>query len=338
MLALLSTATLAQERLVMPYACSAYGGRVTLSPSREEAYRIYGQREERPYTVCSPINPNACRTWLLHRFELDCGGTRVDWLSVVEAASEQTTGRAWVEDGRLRMRMNQYWGGGGAGIGPDDDPYPRWRRKGPYGDDFADRGMRRRGAVVEMPPGFAPAFGLPVRFVPADLPGTAFDPRPGAEAPSKGGVPKSAGIEREMPGPLVRDLPPREALAKEPAAKAPAAKEPITKDPTAKTPQVAGSVTTSPSNVPKSEPAVRPAAKSAEPSAEVIAPAQIKPKAPEPPREIAAVDPATSTGAVTVVPKIINRPAGAEPSAVGRSRSSQACDADHGEGAGAGPA
>ena len=69
----------------MPYACSADGGRVTLSPSREEAYRIYGQREERPYTVCSPINPNACRTWLLHRFELDCGGTRVDWLSVVRS-------------------------------------------------------------------------------------------------------------------------------------------------------------------------------------------------------------------------------------------------------------
>src|SRR6478735_834340 len=107
-LALLSSAALAQERLVMPYACSAFGGRVQLSPSREEAYRIYGQREERPYTVCSPINPNACRTWLLHRFELDCGGTRVDWLSVVEAASDQTTGRAWVEGGRLRMRMNQY--------------------------------------------------------------------------------------------------------------------------------------------------------------------------------------------------------------------------------------
>ena len=304
----------------MPYACSAFGGRVQLSPSREESYRIYGQREERPYTVCSPINPNACRTWLLHRFELDCGGTRVDWLSVVEAASDQTTGRAWVEGGRLRMRMNQYWGGGGGGIGPDDDPYPRWRRQGPYGDNFPDRGMRRRGAVVEMPPGFAPAFGLPIRFVPSDLPGTPFDPRAGAEAPSKGGVPKSAGIDRDMPGPLVRDLPPREPLAKEPVAKAPAAKEPIAKDPTAKTPQVAGSVTTAPSNVPKSEPAVRPAAKSTEPSSETAV--QIKPKAPEkapePAREVAAADPATTTGTVTVVPKIINRPAGAEPSTVGQ--------------------
>src|SRR4030095_6475341 len=108
-LALLASAALPQERRVMPYACSAYGGRVTLSPSREEAYRIYGQREERPYTVCSPITPNVCRTWLLHRFDVDCGGQRVNWMSIVEAASEQTTGRAWVEDGRLRMRMNQVW-------------------------------------------------------------------------------------------------------------------------------------------------------------------------------------------------------------------------------------
>jgi DnaJ-domain-containing protein 1 len=158
-----------------------------------------------------------------------------------------------------------------------------------------------------MPPGFAPAFGLPIRFVPSDLPGTPFDPRAGAEGPSKGGVPKSAGIDRDMPGPLVRDLPPREPVAKAPAA---------TKEPTAKTPQVAGSVTTAPSNTPKSEPAVRPAAKSTEPSAE--APVQAKPKvpekAPEPAREVAAADPATSTGAITVVPKIINRPAGAEPS------------------------
>ena len=128
----------------MPYTCSAYGGRVELTPSRDESYRIYGQREERPYTVCSPINPNACRTWLLHRFDLDCGGERVDWLSVVEAASEQTTGRAWVENGRLRMRMNQYWSRDG---GQDDDPCPRWRRHGPYGDDCAGRGgSRRRGS------------------------------------------------------------------------------------------------------------------------------------------------------------------------------------------------
>ena len=195
----------------MPYACSASGGAFTLSPSREEAYRIYGQREERPYTVCSPVNPNACRTWLLHRFEMDCGGTRVDWLSVVEAASEQTTGRAWVEDGRMHMRMNQYWAGRGAG---PDDPYPRWRRKGPYGDDFADRGMRRRGAVV----GDAARLRPRVRIAGAlRAHGPAGNAGRSARRCGRAGQRRSVQVRTHRTrdaGPLAKDLLPREPLAK----------------------------------------------------------------------------------------------------------------------------
>jgi hypothetical protein len=303
-LALVSTAALAQERLIMPYACSANAGRVDLTPSREESYRIYGQREERPYTVCSPINPNACRTWLLHRFDLDCGGERVDWLSVVEAASEQTTGRAWIENGRLRMRMNQYWSRDG---GQDDDPCPRWRRHGPYGDDCAGRGgSRRRGSVVEMPPGFAPAFGLPIRFVGSDLPPMPADPRGGPEASAKGAHSWSARVEPP------RDMPARDMPGREPFAKDPFAKDPIAKDPSAKTPQVTGATTTTPgtpSGTPK--PAARPATPTDVP-ADPSRPEQAKPKPPEPAREVAAAEPATSSGSAgtgSIVPRIINRPA-----------------------------
>ena len=292
-LAVVSTAALAQERLIMPYACSANAGRVDLTPSREESYRIYGQREERPYTVCSPINPNACRTWLLHRFDLDCGGTRVDWLSVVEAASEQTTGRAWVENGRLRMRMNQFWS---RDVGPEDDPCPRWRRHGPYGDDCAGRGgSRRRGSVVEMPPGFAPAFGLPVRFVGSDLPPMPADPRVGAEASTKSGPAWSARVEPPRDAPT-RDMPVR---------------EPIAKDVPAKGPQIAGSTTTGPGTPSATvKPAARPVAP-ADTAAETSTPEQTKPKPPEPPRQVAAAEPTTSsgnTGTGSIVPKIINRP------------------------------
>jgi hypothetical protein len=303
-LALVSTAALAQERLIMPYACSAYGGRVTLTPSREESYRIYGQREERPYTVCSPINPNACRTWLLHRFDLDCAGTRVDWMSVVEAASEQANGRAWIENGRLRMRMNPFWN---RDAGQDDDPCPRWRRRGPYGDDCADRGFQRRGPVVEMPAGFAPAFGLPVRFAGSDLPPMPADPRAGAEAPGRSGPAWSARVEPP------RDVPARDRPGREPFAK----------DPPAKTPQVAGSTTTAPgtpSTTPK--PAVRPAAQT-ETAVDTAAPEQTKPKLPEPPRQVAAAEPVTSSGNTgagsigtgSITPKIINRPATEQTSA-----------------------
>ncbi len=285
----------------MPYTCSAYDGRVTLTPSREESYRIYGQREERPYTVCSPINPSACRTWVLHRFDLDCGGKRVDWVSVVEAASEQSTGRAWVENGRLRMRMNQYWS---RDVGPDDDPCPRWRRRGPYGDDCADRGLRR-GPVVEMPAGFAPAFGLQVRFAAMDLPPLPADPRAGVEGPGMSGPAKSARIEtpRDMPA---RDMP---------------TKEPLIKELPAKTPQVAGSTTTA-TGTPTSTP--KPVARPVTP-AETTAPVQIKPKLPEPPREMAAAEPITSSGNTgtgsigtgTITPRIINRPAEQTPAGQG---------------------
>jgi hypothetical protein len=318
-LAVVSTAALAQERLIMPYACSVYAGRIELSPSRDESYRIYGQREERPYTVCSPINPNVCRTWLLHRFDLDCSGQRVGWMSVVEAASEQTTRRAWVEDGRLHMRMNQFWS---RDVGADDDPCPRWRRHGPYGDDCGGRGFRRRGPVVEMPPGFAPAFGLPIRFVGSDLPPMPGDSRLGPEASTKGGPAWSARVEpprdvpsRDMAG---RDPIPREPLAREPFPKDPIGrdpfpKDPFAKDPAAKTPQVAGSATTTPgtpSGTPK--PTVRPATPAETSTADAPKPEPAKPKAPEPPREAAATDPATSSGSAgtgSIVPKIINRPA-----------------------------
>jgi len=329
----------------MPYTCSAHAGRVELAPSREESYRIYGQREERPYTVCSPINPNACRTWLLHRFDLDCGGTRVGWISVVEAASEQSTRRAWVEDGRLRMRMNQYWS---RDLGPDDDPCPRWRRRGPYGQDCADGGFQRRGPVVEMPAGFAPAFGLPIRFVGSDVPPMPADPRFSAEAPSRSGPAWTARVEppRDMPARDMpyrdmasrdmasrdmgsrdmtardmtsrdmtsrdmtsRDMTSRDMAARDMPVREPVGKEPLAKDPPAKVPQVAGSSsTTSASGTAKAP--VRPVAP-AETAVESSALEQAKPKPPEPAREAAPADPTKTSGVGTgsIVPKIINRPA-----------------------------
>ncbi len=150
----------------MPYVCSAGSGRVTLTPSRDEAYRIYGAREQRQFTTCSPFNPNLCRTWLLHRFDLDCGGVRVPWLAVIAAASEQMTGRAWVENGHLRLRMGPFWGMG-PGDGPPGPP-ERWR--GRFQGEYTDRRAHRSRAVVEMPAGFAPALGIPARFTPAPAP------------------------------------------------------------------------------------------------------------------------------------------------------------------------
>jgi hypothetical protein len=150
-----------------------------------------------------------------------------------------------------------------------------------------------------MPPGFAPAFGLPIRFVGTDLPTTPSDPRVGPEASSKSGPAWSARVEppRDVPA---RDMPGREPIGKEPFAK----------EPFAKTPQVAGSTTTTPgtpSGTPK--PTARPATP-AETAVDTPKPEQVRSKPPESPRDVAAADPATSSvGTGSIVPRIINRPA-----------------------------
>jgi hypothetical protein len=175
-----ATATGAQEQLIMPYHCSMGGGRIVLTPAREQSYRIYANHERRRFTACSPIYPKLCRSWLLHRFDLDCAGARVSWLSVVGAASEQRNGRAWVENGRLRVRMGPWWA---IGPGPERSrvarrslaPCAAARWRGPMidcTDAGLDRGPIRAPVVVDMPPGFAPALGLAGVFVGQDTPHT----------------------------------------------------------------------------------------------------------------------------------------------------------------------
>ena len=185
----------AQELLVMPYSCAVVGGRPMLSPAPEQSHSIIGQREQRSYTACSPVNPDMCRTWTVHRFDLDCGGARVPWVSVVGAAADQADGRAWAEGGRLHLRMGWQWG-----MAPDD-PCVR----GPGLDDrFGFGRMRRYCAdrralmpppIVEMPFGFAPMLGIDGIFVKAATPGTSAAPSalpPISAAPTP---PKTARVD-----------------------------------------------------------------------------------------------------------------------------------------------
>src|SRR5436305_13288246 len=103
-LTVLGTACRAEELLVMPFSCSVVGGAPVLTPSRDEAYRILGQHEQRMFRACSPVNPDACKQWNVHRFDLSCGGVRVPWASVATAAVGQGNIRAWLEDGRVKIR------------------------------------------------------------------------------------------------------------------------------------------------------------------------------------------------------------------------------------------
>src|SRR5438105_7283054 len=70
-LAVIGTACRADDLLMMPFSCRVAGGQPVLTPSADEAYRILGKREQRTFTACSPVSPDVCRQWTLHRFDVD---------------------------------------------------------------------------------------------------------------------------------------------------------------------------------------------------------------------------------------------------------------------------
>src|SRR5262245_10649992 len=166
----------AQELLVMPFSCRAIDGRPLLTPGPERGHRIIGQREQKKFSACSPVNPGLCRHWTVHRFDLDCEGVRVPWVSVV-AAADPSQRRTRLVEGRLQLRMGPAWS-----LAPDD---PCAREPG-LDDRFAYGRMRRHcadrlalapPAVVEMPLGFAPTLGIDAIFVKA-APGLGKVPPP----------------------------------------------------------------------------------------------------------------------------------------------------------------
>lgn len=180
-LALAATAARAGELLVMPYTCSVVGGEVVLNPSRDEGHRIVSPRENREFTACSPADPSMCRKWTIHSFDIDCGGERVPWTSVVAAADQERL--AWIESGRLQIRMPPWWTAGG-----------------PVGT---------AAEVIQMPYGFAPKFGIDAIFVAGD-----------AQRVAEGGLgvePQVGGYESRMapgappPGPASDLAPPKDS-------------------------------------------------------------------------------------------------------------------------------
>ena len=152
------------DQVVMPYRCEAFGREINLTPSQPHTYDIYGRREQDIVTACAPDDPGRCRTWRIHRFEMNCGGARVPWIDVVDAANASNRGPARVRNGRLYVRMDPWWA---------RRRVPAWAER-PKLREFDEGELRpgnfryqpsARAPSVEMPPGFAPIIGLDARFV-----------------------------------------------------------------------------------------------------------------------------------------------------------------------------
>jgi len=162
-------ASAAPAQLVMPFACHQEGGEVRLAPALLRTYAIYGAPEARAFSACSPNNPEMCRTWTLHRFDIDCGGARVSWLSVVGALTDWMPNRIWVSEGRLHVRMGPLWNrvSNAPCYAARPFGYGPWHRGGPalYGPCAAP--MDSPGQVVTMPPGFAPMLNRFAQLEPA---------------------------------------------------------------------------------------------------------------------------------------------------------------------------
>jgi hypothetical protein len=158
----------ADELFVMPYSCKvAAGGRLLLMPSEDQGHPVIGRRQQEEFRACSPANPGLCRRWNIHRFSLDCGGTRVPWIDVAAAVAAQEDGvdgtRAFVSGGHFELEMPPSWS-----LAPDD-PCSRPGDADPWNGGVrrfcADRLARTPPVTVTMPRGFAPMLGIDGIFV-----------------------------------------------------------------------------------------------------------------------------------------------------------------------------
>ena len=215
----LSGAAQAAEHVDMPFDCRFDGVRVHMQPALDErTYAIVGPHEKQVFSTCSPDDPENCRSWLVHRFAFDCDGARVSWLEAAGAAARGENWDAWVEDGRFAMRMGRGWA-----VAPSRPFYHRrWRgRFAPDGEDpFGPGGFRDQTRIVTLPPGFAPALGIPLVFGGST---DAVAQAPAAPAVNIGPADRTPATQPASAANAIPDLPQRAPRA--PAAPAAASSE-----------------------------------------------------------------------------------------------------------------
>ena len=195
----------ADSGLSMPFTCQVNRGKVELTPSGPRTYRVYGAPESRMFSNCAPGMPGGCPSLKLQRFDLDCGGARVSWISVAEALARYTNNPGYVSDGRFHMMTAPGWRASHGPCGPGAPfGYPP-RRMGPY--PYAPpapcavpypSGPRQS---MELPEGFAPPMARFAQFV--AVPAVPL-PTPKSEVPK---APEAAPSNEEIDGTATGSVP-----------------------------------------------------------------------------------------------------------------------------------
>lgn len=136
---------LARDKIAFPFTCGIDGGRLRLEPAADQVYPITGPRDQQPFTFCPAGEGGRCRTWVVHRFAIQCGGGRAMWSEVVAAAATRLQNRATVENGQLILAL-----GPPRGVFASRRPAPQSARRANY---------------IALPRGYAPLALVGARLV-----------------------------------------------------------------------------------------------------------------------------------------------------------------------------
>jgi DnaJ domain len=184
----------AGDELAMPFDCGLENGRLTLKPADERRYPIIGARDEQPVTACHSAGSSDCRTIMVHRFVISCGGAGVAWMRIAAAIKHPRAAPAWVENGQLNVVLSAR--GSGASVQRDCLDRPAFALAGAGFQRTAATGRncasRRVGTSVDqlvLPAGFAPVGEMGAHLV-LDTRGL---PRPGSSGQSSS-APDSDGM------------------------------------------------------------------------------------------------------------------------------------------------
>ncbi len=198
-LLMLAPAPARSDQLRMPYACASDQGRLALAPvAAPRTYEVVQHSGVRRVRICLGPRATRCDVVNVHRFDIVCGGTRIEWVNVAAAALRLSHRPATVEDGRLvlfRAAPRSIAAacrspGSAADRFPGAEPAPRCRRP-----------QVELHAIARMPPGFAPV----------DMVGARLLQTPPPEPLRASSLALARAIPPDPPSPTLMDIMRRKA-------------------------------------------------------------------------------------------------------------------------------